>query len=108
MVHELRNIFPSIPNQKPAIVGDNQASLVAVSNNAKSQQLRHVGIKYKFIHDHKSKGNLDVLYTPTQDNLADIMSKPLAKLRNATLRQHIILSINQAKGPKREDCRIMQ
>ena len=47
---------------------------------------KHIDVRYHFIREAVEDGKLSVIYIPTDDNPADIFTKPLAK---AKLRQFV-------------------
>ena len=50
---------------------------------------KHIEIRHHFIADHVSKGDCKVEYIDTQNQLADIFTKPLNKERFYTLRNDL-------------------
>lgn len=92
VLRDLRQTFPKLNDNAPFVVGDNQASLQMAAHNTMSRQLRHVDIRYRFLFEHAYNKTLDIRYTPTDNNLADILTKVLPKGRNAMLRQQLMLS----------------
>ena len=48
---------------------------------------KHIDIQYHFLRDHQQKGDIEIAYVSTKEQLADIFTKPLdektfSKLRN--------------------------
>jgi hypothetical protein len=41
---------------------------------------KHIEVRYHFLRDNVEKGNIDLIHVPTEKQLADILTKPLAKL----------------------------
>ena len=58
---------------------DNQSAMKMEQNGmlSSSQRTRHINIRYFFIKDRVDKGELDVLYCPTERMIADFFTKPL-------------------------------
>ena len=58
---------------------DNQSAILLKNNGQKSssKHTRHLNIRYYFITDRISKGDLKVKYCPTLDMIADFFTKPL-------------------------------
>ena len=60
---------------------------------AASDRTRHVSIRYFWIKDRMDRGDVEVIYKPTNEMVADILTKPLqgeqfVKLRNLLLNWH--------------------
>ncbi|GKB99729.1 retrovirus-related pol polyprotein from transposon TNT 1-94, partial [Tanacetum coccineum] len=55
-------------------------SAIAISNNpVLHSRTKHIDIRYHFIRDHISKGDIELHFIPTNMQLADIFTKPLAE-----------------------------
>ncbi|GJW30223.1 retrovirus-related pol polyprotein from transposon TNT 1-94 [Tanacetum coccineum] len=55
-------------------------SAIAISNNpVLHSRTKHINIRYHFIRDHILKGNIELNFVPTDLQLADIFTKPLAE-----------------------------
>jgi hypothetical protein len=53
-------------------------SAIAISNNpVLHQRTKHIDIRYHFIRDHISNGEIELHFIPTEYQLADIFTKPL-------------------------------
>jgi len=59
------------------VYGDNQAALSASSNGVKSERTKHVDVKYHFITETVEGGDVKLKWVPTQQQEADIFTKPL-------------------------------
>ncbi|KAJ1603456.1 hypothetical protein NDA14_006808 [Ustilago hordei] len=46
---------------------------------AQHWKLKHINTKYHFIRDNVQDGNVKIKYIGTEDNLADIFTKPVGK-----------------------------
>ena len=42
---------------------------------------KYIDIKYHFIRDAYNDKIIDVVYTPTETNIADLMTKPMTKVK---------------------------
>lgn len=58
---------------------DNQSAIKLVYNNENNKRLKHLDIRYHFIMDKIKEKCISVKYIKTQDNLADLLTKPLGK-----------------------------
>ena len=61
---------------------DNQGAIALAKNPIKHQRSKHIDIKYHFIRDEITKKRLNVKYIPTDDNVADVFTKPMSRMRN--------------------------
>src|ERR1044072_8623112 len=56
----------------------NKTSAINITKNpVQHSRTKHIEIKHHFIRDHVSKGHIDISYIHTDDQLADIFTKPL-------------------------------
>jgi hypothetical protein len=52
--------------------------MIAVANKCEvSKRTKHIMAKYHYTRDEVKKGNLAFEYVPSQDNVADLLTKPL-------------------------------
>lgn len=65
---------------------DNQSCIRQVENEKVDQRSKHVDTKYCFIKDLKNKNIISLSYCPTEDMLADMMTKPLTSVKLGKLR----------------------
>jgi hypothetical protein len=79
-------------NPPPArVYQDNMSTMSLIKNGAStSDRTRHVAIRYFWVKDRISTKEIEVIYCPTEDMIADILTKPLVgeqfiKLRNLLL-----------------------
>ena len=71
-----------LKNDRPiTIFRDNQGSIVLVKNPINHNKSKHIDIKYHFIRDAYNDKIIDVVYTPTESNIADLMTKPMSKVK---------------------------
>jgi hypothetical protein len=66
-------------DQTPTIRCDNQAAIATLKNEAQHSLAKHIDIRYHFIKDLMEEGLLTVEYVRSEENLADILTKPLGK-----------------------------
>lgn len=58
---------------------DNQSTIKSVKN-PEQKRLKHIDIKYNFIKQEIESGNVIVVYVSSQNQLADVLTKPLGKV----------------------------
>ena len=77
--------------QPATMFQDNQSTIHLLKNGqSNSERTRHIDIRYFFITDRIKRGDIQVIYKPTLEMMADIMTKPLTgnlfrKLRDLLL-----------------------
>ena len=69
------------------IFGDNQGALATVKNPVKHSRMKHVDIKYHFIRDLYTNNVISLSYVASDNNVADIMTKPLPKVKYDKFRE---------------------
>ena len=79
-------------HEHPAVVmQDNEAAIKLAENGFSSaMRTRHISIKYFFVKDRITKGEIEVKYCPTKLMVADCLTKPaqgqsLLELRDLSL-----------------------
>ena len=53
-------------------------------------QTKHIALKYHHFHNHVKKGYIEINYCPTEDQKADLLTKPLADAAFFRLRHMLI------------------
>ena len=59
------------------ILTDSQSCIALLKNQKFSHKTKHFDTRYHFIRDHVMKGSIELRYVPTDENTADLMTKPL-------------------------------
>ena len=57
---------------------DNESCILIGSNPELHQRTKHIDMRYHFLRDHIKKGDIALEWTPTTDQLANGLTKPLA------------------------------
>jgi len=79
LLHEIK-----LPLHRPIIMGDNSASLFVAQAKSMNTKIKSIDIKYHFIKDEVAyKKNFILKKISTDDNVADIFTKPLDKTKNS-------------------------
>lgn len=79
----------------PTVHGDNQSAIALSKNGIKSERTKHVAIKYAYIHDEVSHDRVKLKWIPTNKQLADILTKSLARPAHEALRDQLMTSVSQ-------------
>jgi hypothetical protein len=72
---------------KVPLLCDNESAIRMADNLVEHSRTKHIDIRYHFLRDHQQKGDIEISYVNTHNQLADIFTKPLdektfSKLRN--------------------------
>jgi hypothetical protein len=65
----------------------NESAIRMADNPVEHSRTKQIAIRYHFLRDHQQRGDIEITYINTKDQLADIFTKPLdektfTKLRN--------------------------
>ncbi|KAM1480911.1 hypothetical protein ACFX2I_028001 [Malus domestica] len=78
---------------------DNTSAIAITKNSVFHQKTKHINRRYHFIKDALKDGIIDLVYCPTNEQLADIFTKPLPKDRFNYLRSMLgVKSTQDLKG----------
>lgn len=69
------------------IYTDSQSSISKINNKKFSNRSKHIDTKYHFIQDQVENGEINLVYHPTETNIADMMTKPLGSIKIKDLRE---------------------
>lgn len=75
-----QELFPSSPKLM-TLYCDNKSAMEKANNNAYSEATKHVDIKLKFLHQRIAKGEIELRHVPTQEMLADALTKGVSKIK---------------------------
>ena len=64
---------------KIPIYCDNQSAIAMTGNPVQHSLTKHISIRYHFIREHVMEGTIELHFVPTDQQLADIFTKPLAE-----------------------------
>ena len=72
-----------------SIFCDNTSAIAITQNPVLHSRTKHIDIRHHFIRDHIEKKNLKIDHIPTENQIADILTKPLCESRFITLRHEM-------------------
>ncbi|MGI4673442.1 Ty1/Copia family ribonuclease HI, partial [Klebsiella pneumoniae] len=64
---------------KIPIFCDNQSAIAMTGNPVQHSMTKHISIRYHFIREHVEEGDIELHFVPTEQQLADIFTKPLSE-----------------------------
>jgi hypothetical protein len=72
---------------KVPLLCDNESAIRMADNPVEHSRTKHIAIQYHFFRDHQQRGDIEIAYVSTKEQLVDIFTKPLdektfTKLRN--------------------------
>ena len=56
---------------------DNESAIRMADNPIEHSRTKHIAIRYHFLRDHQQRGDIEIAYVSTKEQLADIFTKPL-------------------------------
>jgi len=66
------------------IYEDNQGTITLAKNPVHRQRCKHIDIKYHFVRSTVANGEVSLEYCPTDQMVADLMTKPATKVKLLT------------------------
>ncbi|XP_057518521.1 secreted RxLR effector protein 161-like [Amaranthus tricolor] len=68
---------------------DNTSAICITKNPVQHSRTKHIEVRHHFIRDHVEKGNISLSFISTENQLADIFTKPLSADRFAYIRMEL-------------------
>ena len=66
---------------KVTLLCDNESAIKIAYNPVQHSRTKHIEISHHFLRDHVARGDIDLSYVGTRDQLADIFTNPLEEGR---------------------------
>lgn len=79
----------------PVLFGDNQSTQELTRNGVKSERTKHIDIKYHFVTDEVSRGNVQLQWVSTTQQLADVLTKALSVQQHTALSEKLMTTVSQ-------------
>ena len=70
---------------------DNKSTINLAKNPVDHGNNKHIDTRYHFIMDKVDKGKIKLIYCKLEDNLADLLTKPLKKAKFKELRSKVMI-----------------
>jgi ribonuclease HI len=83
----LVQFFGFSTEENVTVMTDSQSCMKYISNDKFSNRTKHVDTKYHFVKDLVSKKQVKLNYVPTDQNIADMFTKPLQSTKLKYLRE---------------------
>ena len=88
------------PSSSPtSIKSDNQGAIAITKNPEFHQRTKHIDVRYHFVREQQSSGQIKVGYTPTTEQPADMLTKSLTS--PSLIRCRTMLNLKTATGERR-------
>jgi hypothetical protein len=73
----------------PELLVDNQSAIALSKNPVFHERSKHIDVRYHYIRECVDEGRIIIVYTATEEQLADILTKALGRVRFLELRDRI-------------------
>ena len=70
---------------------DNQGAICVAKNTSSSRRTKHIDIRYHFVRDQTLRGTIKFQYCSTENMLADILTKSLARVKFEKFRKDLAI-----------------
>jgi hypothetical protein len=74
---------------KIPLLCDNESAIKLANNPINHSRTKHIDIRHHFLRDHEAKGDIAIQHVRTENQLADIFTKPLDESRFCALRSEL-------------------
>jgi hypothetical protein len=78
-----------IPTPKVKLLVDNKSAIALSKNPVHHDRSKHIDTRYHFIRDCVDRGEVEIEHVGTADQLADILTKALGRIKFVELRQRL-------------------
>jgi hypothetical protein len=73
----------------PALMVDNQSAVALIKNPVLSGRSKHIEVKYHLVRESAEQGKIEVKQVRTDDQLGDILTKALGRVKFQEMRSRI-------------------
>ena len=67
------------PRKPTVLMEDNQGAIAIARNPVSHARTKHIDIRYHYVCEALQEGTIDLCYCPTEEMVADLLTKPLSK-----------------------------
>jgi hypothetical protein len=75
--------------EQSPLLCDNESAIRMADNPVEHSRTKHIDIRHHFLRDHQQKGDIEVFYVSTENQLANIFNKPLDEKTFCRLRSEL-------------------
>lgn len=94
-IKEVLRAFDIIEDMPTVTFTDSQSVIALITNQKFSHRSKHIDLRYHFLRQQVEDGNITLKYVPTEENVADILTKPLGFVKVQYLRKLMGLEDNK-------------
>jgi hypothetical protein len=74
---------------KVPLLCNNESAIRMADNPVEHSRTKHIAIRYHSLRDHQQRGDIEIAYVSTKEQLADIFTKPLDEKTFTNLRHEL-------------------
>jgi hypothetical protein len=74
---------------KVPLLFDNESAIHLADNPVEHSRTKHIDIRHHFLRDHRQRGDINIYHISTENQLADIFTKPLDEKRFCRLQSEL-------------------
>jgi hypothetical protein len=78
-----------VPEKPPLLKVDNKSAIDLIKNHVHHGRSKHIWIRYHFIRECAAEGRIEVQFVGTNEQLADILTKPLSRVKFQEMKEKI-------------------
>lgn len=99
MIIRFRSMLKSLDNEHSSTMmhEDNMACLVLSKGEAKLIMSKHISLRYHYLREKVASNEISLSYISTEEQLADLLTKPLALMRLNFLSKQIVRDYGMAR-----------
>lgn len=78
----LRRLFADLkacPKEPTVLMEDNQGTIAIAKNPVSHARTKHIDIRYHYVREATQEGTINLVYCPTKEMIADLLTKPLSR-----------------------------
>lgn len=103
-LRQLMTDIGCVQEKTMTIMSDNQGSIALAKNPKHHSRTKHIDVQHHFIREKVDMEEIELRYCPTEDMVADVLTKALAKDRHERLRRQMgIVSFDTTQSGSVED-----
>lgn len=69
---------------------DNQSAMKLCKNGIFNKRSKHIDVRYHFLSENVKQGKVNLFYIPTNENVADMFTKPLAHVKFGSFKKYVV------------------
>ncbi len=78
----IQEVDKNAKNEPIIIFEDNQSTITFAKNPIQSERTKHIEVRHHYIRQKVAEGKIEVKYMPTEEQIADIFTKSLCRVKH--------------------------